>query len=57
MSEMLARFTNRIDSVDDTIYRCSIDAAMELLFDEDRDIRLVARETFGPFGVFREYAA
>ena len=57
MADMLARFSHRIDSLDDVIYRCSIDAAMELLFDEDQDVRLVAREAFGPLGVFRECAA
>lgn len=57
MADMLARFSHRIDSLDDTIYRCSIDAAMDLLYDEDRDVRLVAREAFGPLGVFREHAA
>lgn len=57
MSQMLERFTGRIDSVDDLIYSRSIDVAMELLYDQDPDVRFVAREVFGPFGVFREYAA
>jgi hypothetical protein len=57
MCQMLERFTARKDSIDDIIYSRSIDAAMELLFDEDPDVRLVAREVFGPLGVFRECAA
>lgn len=57
LSQMMERFTGRIDSIDDLIYSRSIDAAMDLVFDPDPDVRFVAREVFGPLGVFREYAA